>query len=135
MFRFQAFHMFGVIGSAVAVGSLSVFLMKRTHARSRSGDPINFLIDGTDRVGAEHVLGGTIFGVGWGLVGACPGPLYALIGAGYSVMLVALLAAMSGAWAYGLLRSRLPHGPRGSGSDPGLELAIWRGPDNASHID
>jgi uncharacterized membrane protein YedE/YeeE len=126
MFRFQAFHMYGVIGSAVAVGSLSVFLLKRMHAHTVRGEPIDFSGGEPDVVGSEHVLGGTIFGLGWGLVGACPGPVYALIGAGYGVMLVALLAAMTGAWVYGLLRPRLPHGPMGSGPDSEMELAGWR---------
>jgi uncharacterized membrane protein YedE/YeeE len=126
MFRFQSFHMFGVIGSAVAVGSLSVFLLKRTHARTVRGEPIDFTGGEPDVVGSEHLFGGTIFGLGWGIVGACPGPVYALIGAGYSVMLVALLAAMTGAWVYGLLKPRLPHGPMGAGRDSEMELAGWR---------
>jgi uncharacterized membrane protein YedE/YeeE len=126
MFRFQSFHMYGVIGSAVAVGSLSVFLMKRAGARTVRGEAIDFSGGEPDVVGAEHVFGGTTFGLGWGLVGACPGPLYALIGAGYGVMVVGLLAAMTGAWTYGLLRPRLPHGPMGSGPDSEMELAGWR---------
>jgi hypothetical protein len=126
MFRFQSVHMYGVIGSAVGVGSLSVFLMKRLHARTARHQPIDFSGGEPDILGSEHVIGGTIFGLGWGLVGACPGPLYALIGAGYSVLLVGLLAATSGAWVYGLLRPRLPHGPIGASPDHDVELAAWR---------
>jgi uncharacterized membrane protein YedE/YeeE len=111
MFRFQAFHMYGIIGSAIAVGATSVFLMKRLGTKGARGEAIDFVCGETEAAGKEHVLGGTLFGLGWGLVGACPGPIYALIGAGYSVMLVALLSALTGTWVYGLLRPRLPHGP------------------------
>ena len=110
MFRFQAFHMYGVIGSAVGVGALSVFLMKRLGARTVRGEAISWPASEERRFGVEHALGGTVFGLGWGFLGACPGPIYALIGAGLGVMVVALLAAVAGAWAYGLLRPRLPHG-------------------------
>ncbi len=111
MFRFQSFHMYGVIGTAVAVGSISVLVMRRLQVPARDGEPIDFTGCEPDGVGKEHILGGIGFGLGWGLLGACPGPIYSLIGAGYSVMIVALLAAASGAWVYGLLRPRLPHGP------------------------
>ncbi len=109
MFRFHAFHMYGIIGGAVAVGALGVFLIKRTGARTVTGRPIVFPTPEDTRPGPQHWIGGTIFGLGWGLLGACPGPIYALIGAGVWVMVVGLLAAMAGAWAYGLLRPRLPH--------------------------
>lgn len=110
MFRFHSFHMYGVIGGAVVVGALGVFLIKRTNVRTLTGRPIVFPAPEDTRPGPQHWLGGTIFGLGWGLLGACPGPIYALIGAGVWVMFVALLAALAGAWMYGLLRSRLPHG-------------------------
>jgi uncharacterized protein len=126
MFRFQSFHMYGIMGSAVAVGALAVFLMKRFGATTVRGEPIDFDDGEPDVLGAEHVLGGTVFGFGWGLVGACPGPMYALIGAGYSVMLVALLGAVTGAWFYGLLRPRLPHGPLRKGGPTGREAPAWR---------
>ena len=109
MFRFHAFHMYGIIGGAVAVGALGVFLIKRTGARTVTGRPIVFPTPEDTRPGPQHWIGGTIFGLGWGLLGACPGPIYALIGAGVWVMVVGLLAAMAGAWAYGFLRPRLPH--------------------------
>ena len=110
MFRFHAFHMYGIIGGAVAVGALGIFLIKRAGARTVMGRPIVFPTPEDTRPGPQHWIGGTIFGLGWGLMGACPGPIYALIGAGVWVMVVGLLAAMAGAWAYGFLRPRLPHG-------------------------
>jgi uncharacterized membrane protein YedE/YeeE len=117
MFRFQAFHMYGVIGSAVAVAALSIFLMKRMGARARDGSPIDFRAGRPDTPGVEHALGGALFGLGWGLTGACPGPIYALIGSGGTVMVVVLASAVLGAWTYAALKSRLPHGPprRGRG--------------------
>ncbi len=109
MFRFHAFHMYGIIGGAVAVGALGVFLIKKTNVRTVTGRPIVFPTPQDSRPGPQHWIGGTIFGLGWGLLGACPGPIYALIGAGVWVMFVGLLAALAGAWFYGLLRPRLPH--------------------------
>ncbi len=109
MFRFHAFHMYGIIGGAVSVGALGVFLIKRAGARTLTGRPIVFPTPEDTRPGPQHWIGGTIFGLGWGLLGACPGPIYALIGAGVWVMVVGLLAAMAGAWVYGFLRPRLPH--------------------------
>jgi len=109
MFRFQAIHMYGVIGSAVAVGALSIALMKRFGVRTIRGGEIDFPARAAARPQKHHIVGGTIFGLGWGLVGACPGPLFALIGSGLPVMVVALLSAVAGAWAYGLLRPSLPH--------------------------
>ena len=109
MFRFHAFHMYGIIGGAVVVGALGVFLIKRTGAGTVTGRPIVFPTPEDARPGPQHWIGGTVFGLGWGLLGACPGPIYALIGAGVWVMVVGLLAAMAGAWVYGFLRPRLPH--------------------------
>ena len=109
MFRFQAIHMYGVIGSAVAVGAVSIALMKRFGVRTIRGDEIEFPARAAARPQTHHIVGGTIFGLGWGLVGACPGPLFALIGSGLPIMVVALLAAVGGAWVYGLLRPSLPH--------------------------
>ncbi|MSR20122.1 MAG: YeeE/YedE family protein [Gemmatimonadetes bacterium] len=109
MFRFQAVHMYGVIGGAVGVGALGVALLKRLGVRTIRGEPIAFPDATERRPGIRHAAGGTIFGLGWGLLGACPGPIYALAGSGLAVMLVALLAAVAGAWVYGLLRPSLPH--------------------------
>ena len=108
MFRFQAFHMYGVIGSAVLVGALGVTLLRRLGVRTPSGEPIAFPDDAERRPGPQHALGGTTFGLGWGVLGACPGPIYALVGSGRPVMLVGLAAALVGAWFYGLLRPSLP---------------------------
>ena len=109
MFHFDAIHMYGVIGGAVGVGALSVFLMKRSGARTARGEPIAFPSGTEVRPSKQHALGGLAFGLGWGFIGACPGPLFALVGSGIPVMLVDLLGALAGAWTYGLLKSRLPH--------------------------
>jgi uncharacterized membrane protein YedE/YeeE len=109
MFRFHAFHMYGIIGAAIGVGALGIFLIKRAGSHSLLGRPIAFPTPEDRKPGPQHWIGGTLFGLGWGLIGACPGPMYALIGAGVWVMLVGLLAAIAGAWTYGLLRPRLPH--------------------------
>jgi uncharacterized membrane protein YedE/YeeE len=109
MFRFQAFHMYGIIGSAVAVGALGVQLIKRLEARSVTNRPMEIPQDEFTLPGWQYWLGGTVFGLGWGLLGACPGPIYVLFGNGVTVMAVAFLSALAGVWAYGALRSRLPH--------------------------
>ena len=106
MFRFDSFHMYGVIGSAIAVGALSMLLLRRLGARSIQGEPIAIE---KKRLEKGTAIGGIIFGVGWALTGACPGPLYALAGSGYPAFLIALLSAVAGALAYGLLRDKLPH--------------------------
>ena len=109
MFRFQAFYMYGVIGTAILVGATGVALLKRLHVKTIRGEPIRFPPPAERRPSLNHALGGTCFGLGWGLLGACPGPIYALIGSGLTVMLVALLGAIAGAWVYGFLRPILPH--------------------------
>ena len=108
MFRFQAFHMYGIIGSAVVVAAASLQLIKRLGVRSINGAPI-VVPPKTMGRGTRYWLGGICFGLGWGLIGACPGPLFALLGSGISVMSVVLLSAIAGTWTYGALRSRLPH--------------------------
>jgi uncharacterized membrane protein YedE/YeeE len=109
MFHFDSIHMYGVIGGAVATGALSVFLMKRNHTRTIRGETIVFPSGPETRPRPHHAFGGLAFGLGWGLIGACPGPLFALVGSGIPVMLVGLAAAVAGAWTYGLLKPRLPH--------------------------
>lgn len=109
MFRFQAFHMYGIIGSAVAVGALGVGLIKRFEARSLTHRPMEIPVDRFTAPGYQFWLGGTAFGLGWGLLGACPGPIYVLFGNGITVMVIAFLSAVAGAWTYGALRNRLPH--------------------------
>lgn len=108
MFRFQAFHMYGIIGSAVVTAALSLQLIKRLQLRSRDGSLI-VVPPKTLGTGTRYWLGGTLFGLGWAIVGACPGPLFALIGGGFTVMLATLASALAGTWAYGALRPRLPH--------------------------
>lgn len=108
MFRFQAIHMYGIIGSAVVVAGASVALLRRMGATTIRGEPISISDKPFDR-GLNQLAGGTVFGLGWGLLGACPGPIYALVGAGITPVAVALLSAMAGAWAYGHLKPYLPH--------------------------
>ena len=108
MFRFQSFHMYGVIGSAVVVGMISIQLIKRNRLKTINGELIT-LADKKYNHGTW--IGGTIFGLGWALTGACPGPLFAQIGAGVGVGAVAvlILAALAGTWTYSALREKLPH--------------------------
>lgn len=106
MFRLQSFHMYGVIGSAVAVGMLSVWLIRKFHIRTFDGTPITF---SPPKFSKGQVYGGLIFGLGWGLTGACPGPLFIQVGTGATVVLVVLLSAIAGTWVYGRFRDRLPH--------------------------
>ncbi len=109
MFRFQAFHMYGIIGSAVAVAALGVWLLQRFRVVSYTGRTMEISRPPFEPPGYQFWLGGTAFGLGWGLLGACPGPLYVLIGNGLTVMIAALLAAIAGAWTYGAVRRHLPH--------------------------
>jgi uncharacterized membrane protein YedE/YeeE len=108
MFRFQGFHMFGIFATALPTAILTVQAMKRRSARTIRGDRI-VLAGKTWGSGIRYVAGGIIFGLGWALVGACPGPLFALLGSGVSVMPVVLTSALAGTWVYGLLRNALPH--------------------------
>lgn len=106
MFRFQSFHMYGIIGSAVVVGLISVLLLKRFNVKTLDGEAI---VIPDKKLNKGSIIGGTIFGMGWALAGACPGPLYALIGAGYPVIFAAILSALLGTWLYSYLRPKLPH--------------------------
>jgi uncharacterized protein len=106
MFRFQAFHMYGVIGTAVIVAAISILILKRFKVKTLQGDTIEF----AEKPMHKGVwIGGLMFGCGWAMTGACPGPLYAQIGAGFPVIAVTLLSAIVGAWAYGYFQSKLPH--------------------------
>jgi len=109
MFRFQSFHMYGIIGSAIAVAAGSRLLLKRPPSQALCGEPAGSGDDETTGRGYRFWIGGTIFGLGWALTGACPGPLFVLIGGGVTVMIVAVVSALAGTWMYGYLRSRLPH--------------------------
>jgi len=108
MFRFEAFHMYGVLGAAVLTASLSLVVIKRLGLRGSDGTPLGFPPKHVG-AGVRYLAGGTLFGIGWALTGACPGPLAALVGAGVTVMVVAIVSALAGTWTYGRLRARLPH--------------------------
>ena len=106
MFRLQSFHMFGVIGSAVVVGIISVWLIKKYKIKTIYGEPIEFV---NKKFNKGNIYGGLLFGFGWAITGACPGPLFAQIGTGATVIIVTLLSAIAGTWLYGLIRKQLPH--------------------------
>ncbi|WP_208394657.1 DUF6691 family protein [Mucilaginibacter gilvus] len=106
MFRLQAFHMYGIIGSAIVVAMISIMLIKRFNIKTISGEPV-IIPQKTFHWG--NVYGGLIFGLGWAITGACPGPLFAQIGSGFAVVIITLLSAIAGTWVYGLLRDKLPH--------------------------
>ena len=107
MFRFDSFHMYGIMGSALIIGIVGVQIIKKKNPKSFFGEPIK--IASKERGFKKYFFGGIIFGLGWALAGACPGPIYTLIGAGYVSILVVLLGALGGAFLYGLLRKYLPH--------------------------
>lgn len=106
MFRLQSFHMYGIIGSAIVVGMLSVWLIKKFNIKTIHGEAITFH---PKKFNKGQIYGGLLFGLGWALTGACPGPLFAQIGTGATVIIVTLLSAIAGTWVYGLLRDKLPH--------------------------
>lgn len=106
MFRLQSFHMYGIIGSAIAVGIVSIFIIKRFNIKTLNGDPIKITVKKFDK---GKIYGGLLFGLGWAITGACPGPLYGQIGSGVTVIIATLFSALIGAWAYGYFREKLPH--------------------------
>jgi uncharacterized membrane protein YedE/YeeE len=106
MFRFQSFHMYGIIGSAVVVGAISVWLIKKFKIKSIDREEIS-IPDKQFSIG--QIIGGTIFGMGWALAGACPGPMYALLGAGYSTVIIVIISALLGTWTYNYIKPKLPH--------------------------
>lgn len=106
MFRLQSFHMYGVIGSAVVVGAISVWLIKKFNIKTIHGETIELH---PKQFNKGQIIGGLIFGFGWAITGACPGPLFALIGNGATAAIVVLFSAIAGTWVYGLLRDKLPH--------------------------
>jgi hypothetical protein len=106
MFRFQSFHMYGVIGSAVVVGIISVLIIKRFKIKTIYGEPVQFH---KKQFNKGQVIGGLLFGLGWAVTGACPGPIFAQIGTGATVAIVVLLSAVAGTWVYGKVRDKLPH--------------------------
>ena len=108
MFRFQSFHMYGIIGTAVLTAAVSLLILKKFGVRSLDGEPVA-TSPKTLGSGARYLMGGSIFGLGWALTGACPGPMVGLIGSGALIMLVPLAAALAGTLAYGCCRPNLPH--------------------------
>lgn len=106
MFLLQSFHMYGIIGSAVIVGIISVQLIKQLQIKTIQGEAITIA---PKKFNKGQIIGGLLFGVGWAITGACPGPLFAQIGAGYVAVIITLLSAIAGTWVYGWLSDRLPH--------------------------
>ncbi len=108
MFRFDAFHMYGIIGLAILVAMIAIQIIKRTNATDSDGNEIYIPPKDSSQV-TRYLVGGTLFGVGWALTGACPGPLFTLAGAGYGIILIPIASAVLGTWVYGRLRPKLPH--------------------------
>lgn len=107
MFQFDSFHMYGIIGSALVVGIILVQVIKRSKVKSFFGEPIK--IEDKEKSFTRYIAGGTLFGLGWALAGACPGPMYILAGAGYWPIFVVIFGALLGAFLYGVLSPKLPH--------------------------
>ncbi len=106
MFRLDSFHMYGVIGSAVVVGAISLQVLKALGVKTLTGESFNI---GKKEFNKGLILGGITFGFGWAITGACPGPLFAQIGSGMTVVVITVLSAIAGTWTYGYFRERLPH--------------------------
>ncbi|MCR5862806.1 YeeE/YedE family protein [Flavobacterium sp. J372] len=107
MFHFQSFHMYGIIGVAVITGVIGIQLIKRNNVKDITGQPI--VIPDKEKAFTSYLVGGAIFGLGWGLVGTCPGPIYILIGAGFWGIGIVLIGALLGTFIYGLFKNKLPH--------------------------
>ena len=107
MFHFQSFHMYGIIGVAVVTGLIGVQLIKRRNMKDITGQPI--VIADQDKGFTNYIVGGILFGLGWGLVGTCPGPIYILLGAGFWGIGIVLIGALLGTFLYGVLKNKLPH--------------------------
>jgi uncharacterized membrane protein YedE/YeeE len=107
MFRFQAFHMYGIIGTAVILGVIGVAIIKKYKMRDLSGNQIMFYPK--DKSTMRYLIGGTIFGLGWALSGACPGPMVVNVGYGYFAMLIVFFFAIVGTYLYGIIKDKLPH--------------------------
>lgn len=107
MFRFQDFHMYGIIGVAVVLGALGTFIIKKSKAKNIEGNTITF--NPKAMTPTRYILGGTIFGLGWAMTGACPGPIFVNLGVGYLAMLPVIFGALAGTLFYGAWRDKLPH--------------------------
>jgi len=106
MFRFQSFHMYGIIGSAIMTGMISIVLIKKLRIKTINKEEI---VIPPKKFHKGYIYGGLLFGSGWAITGACPGPLFAQIGSGATVIIVTLLSAVAGTWVYGYFKERLPH--------------------------
>ena len=106
MFRLESFHMYGIIGTAVTVGIISVAIIKKFSIKTISGENIVIV---KKKFSKGQIFGGLLFGLGWAMTGACPGPLFAQIGAGIGSIIVVIGSALAGTWTYGLLKEKLPH--------------------------
>jgi uncharacterized membrane protein YedE/YeeE len=107
MFQFQSFHMFGFIGSALVIGVIGIQLIKRKNAKDVNGQ--NIVINPKDKSISRYLFGGIAFGLGWALIGACPGPIFVLLGAGTYSIIIVILGALAGTWLYGIIKDKLPH--------------------------
>jgi uncharacterized membrane protein YedE/YeeE len=107
MFRFQSFQMYGIIGTAVISGIMIITCIKKFHLRDFNG--IHITVPSKDKRWKKYLFGGSIFGMGWAMTGACPGPIFVLLGQGYTVMIMVIAGALAGTFAYALVRGRLPH--------------------------
>lgn len=107
MFRFEAFHMYGIIGTALAMGVVSTLIIKRNNIKSFYGETVKFIPK--EKGFTRYMLGGIIFGLGWALAGACPGPMFTLLGAGFLPISIVIIAAILGTFIYGILKEKLPH--------------------------
>jgi len=107
MFKFESFHMYGIIGSALAIAIIVVQMIKRFKIKSFYGEEINF--NPKEKSLSRYIIGGIIFGLGWALSGACPGPMFTLIGVGYFPIIIVIISSIIGTFIYGMLRDKLPH--------------------------
>lgn len=107
MFRFQSFHMYGIIGTAITSGILFLQISKKSHIKNVTGFDIS--VPKKEKGFIRYIVGGIIFGLGWALIGACPGPLYVLLGTGIWSMVIVIASAILGTFIYGILKSKLPH--------------------------
>lgn len=107
MFRFESFHMYGFIGSALVVGLIGIWLMKKSEVKDVEGKKIE--TSNKEKSIARYLIGGIFFGLGWALVGACPGPIFVLLGSGYFSMIFVIIGALLGTYLYGIFRKKLPH--------------------------
>ena len=107
MFRFESFHMYGIIGTAVIIGAIMLQILKRVNAKNHEGGDLNYTIKEGGII--RLLVGGTIFGLGWAMTGACPGPMFTLIGHGAWAIILVIISAIGGTFVYGILKNKLPH--------------------------